>query len=145
MNPIVPPRYDSLKVMRRLTSSQLTDLIGNMPLLTMEKIVQRQLNAYNERNIDRFCENYHQEVECVRLLSNTISCQGITAFRKIYEDLFESSPKLHCELKHRIVLQDVVIDEEFITGAANYPQGLHTVVIYSFCNGLINRVWLAKA
>lgn len=110
----------------------------------MEEIVQKQLEAYNERNLDKFCKCYHQDIQCIRLLSNTVTCRGLIEFRTIYENLFNSSPSLHCELKHRIVLPDTVIDEEFVTGTAKYPNGLHAVAIYGFRDGLIDRVWFAR-
>lgn len=38
----------------------------------MENIVKKQLEAYNQRNINNFCACYHDNVECIRLLSNTL-------------------------------------------------------------------------
>jgi len=110
----------------------------------MEDVVQKQLEAYNQRNLAKFCDCYHSEIECMRLISNTITCRGIDEFRKIYENLFKDSPALHCELKSRIILLDSVIDEEFVTGVEKYPHGLHTVAIYGFREGLIDKVWFAR-
>ena len=39
----------------------------------------------------------------------------------------------------------VQIDEEWVTGALKYPNGLHAVAIYGFRDELIDRVWFAKS
>jgi len=48
------------------------------------------------------------------------------------------------EIKSRVILTDSVVDEEWITGAAKYPEGLHAVAIYAFRDGLIDRVWFTR-
>jgi len=58
--------------------------------------------------------------------------------------LFESSPNLHCEIKSRIILEQSLIEEEFITGALAFPNGLHAAAIYGFKDGFINKVRFAR-
>jgi hypothetical protein len=110
----------------------------------MEQIVQRQLDAYNRRDLKAFCDCYHSEVKVTNLIANNIGSDGKEKFTAVYKGLFESSPKLHCELKSRIVLASAVIDEEWVTGAAKYPNGLHAVAVYGFRDGLIDRVWFPR-
>lgn len=112
--------------------------------LTNEQLVERQLAAYNARDIDAFCSCFHPTVTVINLVSNKKSCEGIQQFREIYQKLFSSTPKLHCELVSRIVLDEAIIDEEIVTGLPNYSDGLHAVAIYSFADCLINRVWFPK-
>ncbi|MNT87664.1 hypothetical protein D3C72_2281110 [compost metagenome] len=69
---------------------------------------------------------------------------GMERFREGYGKLFSSSPNLHCEIKSRIVLEESVIDEEYVTGAERFPQGLHAVAIYAFREGLIDRIWFPR-
>lgn len=107
----------------------------------MTKLAQKQLDAYNQQDLEAFCSCYHPQVIVTNLLSGSIRCQGKADFTKIYRALFESSPKLHCELKSRIVLEATVMDEEYVTGSSRSPQGIHTVAIYGFRDGLIDRVW----
>ncbi len=110
----------------------------------MEQVVQRQLDAYNRRDLMDFCACYHPEVTIQKLTSNELICKGIDQFKVIYQALFESSPKLYCALKNRIVLESAVLDEEFVTGAAPFPNGLHTVAFYGFRDSLIDRVWFYR-
>ena len=36
------------------------------------------------------------------------------------------------------------LDEEWITGAARYPDGLHAVATYAFQDRLIKQIWFAR-
>lgn len=110
----------------------------------MEQIVQRQLDAYNRRDLINFCECYHSEVKVVNLISNQVICDGIERFKEIYKGLFESSPNLNAQIKSRLVLDSAIIDEEFVSGASKYPNGLHAVAIYGFRDGKIDHVWFPR-
>lgn len=107
-------------------------------------LVQRQLDAYNSKDLLTFCSCYHKEVVFIELLSNSLLCQGLESFKEMYRNLFSSSPELHCKLKKRIKQDGAIVDEEWITGAAKYPNGLHATAIYAFRDGLIDRVWIIK-
>ena len=104
-------------------------------------IVQAQLEAYNRCDLEAFCECYHPDVIVKLLMENKILIQGKNEFMLSYEKLFKSHPEQVCHLKTRIVTNDAVIDEEFITGRATHPQGLSAVAIYGFREELIDRVW----
>ena len=110
----------------------------------MEDLAQRQLYAYNQRDLKAFCECYHPDVKVMNLVSGETLCEGKSQFEKNYQERFSTSPELHCELKSRIVLDTAVIDEEWITGTLRFPNGLHTVAVYGFRDGLIDRVWFTR-
>ncbi len=110
----------------------------------MEILVQGQLDAYNSRDTTLFCSFFHSEVKAAQLISGKSLLSGMDEFEKIYRELFESNPKLHCELKSRIILESAVIDEEFVTGIARFPQGLHAVAIYGFRDDKIDRIWFPR-
>jgi hypothetical protein len=110
----------------------------------MLKMVNQQLEAYNRGDLDGFCQCYHSEVVVRFLISDRVASEAMDAFRERYRLMFSSSPQLNCELKNRIVLDTAVIDEEWVTGAKTFPEGLHTTAIYGFKDGLINRVWFAR-
>jgi hypothetical protein len=107
----------------------------------MLKIVDEQVKAYNQRNLMKFCACYHDEIKIERLFNPTKSINGIKKFQKKYEDLFNNSPLLKCEIKSRTALDHAIIDEEKISGSANFSDELHTIAIYGFRDGLIDRVW----
>ena len=104
----------------------------------MIELVQGQLDAYNARDVDKFCELYHPDVEVFKLSQEAPDCVGIEKFRAIYKALFEKFPMLHCELKSRIVINSFVIDEEFVTRTETNTA--HAVAIYNFKDNLISKV-----
>ncbi len=107
----------------------------------MENLAQKKLNAYNKRDLETFCACFHPQVKVYSLISNHSGPNGIEEFKKSYKAMFEASPQLHCLLKSRIVNETAVIDEEWVTGSARYPDGIHSVIIYGFRDGLIDRIW----
>ncbi|AHZ85960.1 hypothetical protein Bb109J_c0302 [Bdellovibrio bacteriovorus] len=99
-------------------------------------LVQGQLEAYNARDIEKFCSFYHADVAAYRLGQDVPFMMGMEAFRKSYGEKFKNTPDLHCTLKSRIVLNGKVLDEESVV-----PSGSHVVAIYDFKDGLIKDIW----
>lgn len=104
---------------------------------TPEDLAQRQLNAYNLRNIDAFLEVYADDVE-VYEYPNTLQFKGKETMRKTYTALFENTPNLHCELVGRIVQGNVVIDKERVQFG---NRKLEAVAIYHVIDGKIKKVF----
>jgi hypothetical protein len=107
-------------------------------------LVNQQLNSYNDRDLDSFCKCYHPEVKVEYLTLNKPATTGLVNFKEGYQKLFESSPTLKCEIRSRIILENTIIDEEWVSGSAFFPEGLHATAIYGFRDGLIDRVWFAR-
>ncbi|MEL6675133.1 MAG: amidohydrolase family protein [Bacteroidota bacterium] len=103
-----------------------------------EALAQRQLNAYNARDIDAFVACYHPEVK-VYGFPNQEFYTGRETMRKNYSGMFEALPDLHCELVNRMVQGNVVIDQERVSGL---PEGkvLKAIAIYTVEEGLITEV-----
>ena len=108
-----------------------------------EEIVQKQLNAYNSRNIDAFVACYTKDVMLLNAEGKVFS-QGQETMYNNYKGFFESTPKLHCELVNRIVLGNIVIDQEMVTGL-NSGEVLETIAIYTVADGLIQKVQFLQA
>lgn len=104
---------------------------------TPEQLVQRQLNAYNFRNIDAFLDTYADDVE-VYTFPDKLDYKGKATMRKIYADMFMRTPNLHCELKGRMVQGNIVIDNEHVTFGSASIDG---VAIYHVENGKIKKVY----
>ncbi|RYC67538.1 amidohydrolase family protein [Spirosoma sordidisoli] len=105
-------------------------------------LAQRQLNAYNARNIDAFLEPYADDVELYDLPDKLIG-KGKEAMRKQYSGMFERVKLLHCELVNRIVVGNTVIDHERVTFAADKPP-VQAVAIYKIENGKIQKVYFTR-
>ena len=106
---------------------------------TLEAIAQKQLDAYNNRDINAFMECYSEQCVVVDGAGNVLM-DGKKAMRKRYELLFEESPNLHCRLVSRIVLENYVLDEERVTGSRGSTEEKHVVAVYKVENGLIAHV-----
>jgi hypothetical protein len=104
------------------------------------KIIDDELVAYNNRDLETFCSFYHPNASIMRL-DGTIVASGLSDITQVYKNFFAKNPNLHCELKSRIVLSDKIIDEELISGRSDFSEVLHAVVIYQFQENLIHKVW----
>lgn len=106
--------------------------------MSPEAIVQKQVNAYNTRDIDQFAACHHPEVELFNFAETVPFTVGTTKLYAVYQDIFERSPNLNTEILHRIVLGNRVIDHERITGRKGVDL-LEMIAIYEIEDGLIRK------
>ena len=95
---------------------------------TALSLVQRQLNAYNARNIEAFMEPYADDVEIYQFPDKLLS-KGKEAMRKDYA-FFKNLPDLHCEIKERIIQGNIIIDKESVTGTGSAKPAEATAIYY---------------
>lgn len=101
-----------------------------------ETVVQRQLNAYNARNIDAFMDTYADDIE-IYTFPATFETKGKEGMRKRYADYFKHTPNLYCKIEKRIVLGNKIIDKEKVRAG---DQTIHAVAVYEVENGKIKKV-----
>ena len=104
---------------------------------TPEVLAQRQLNAYNQRNIEAFLEPYAEDVE-VYNYPDQLQFKGKDNMRAGYTGMFENVANLHCELKERIVQGNIVIDKERVQFGERI---IEAVAIYHIDNNKIKKVY----
>ena len=109
---------------------------------TPTDLAQRQLNAYNARDIDAFLEPYADDVELYDLPDKLLS-KGKEAMRTRYTTMFERRTNLHCELVNRIVVNNTVIDHERVTVAPD-QNSTQAVAIYKIEDGKIRKVYFTR-
>jgi hypothetical protein len=102
------------------------------------EVVQRQLEAYNARDLERFAATYAESITIYRLPALEPAIVGQAKLREVYTARF-SSPDLHAEIVNRIVLGNKVIDHERVRGIKETP--IEAVAAYEVEDGLIARVW----
>ena len=107
--------------------------------MTAVDVVQRQVNAYNDRDLDRFVAEYSDAILVHRMPSIEPAIVGKVKFAEFYATQRFNLPRLHAEIVNRIVLGNKVIDHERITGVKSAP--FEIVVIYEIADNLIQRVW----
>ncbi len=101
-------------------------------------VVERQLAAYNARDLERFAATYAEDITIYRMPSLQPAIQGMQQLRDVYRQRFASAT-LHAEILSRIVLGHKVIDHERVTGIREKP--LEALAIYDVSDGIIKTVW----
>ena len=106
---------------------------------TAVEVVQRQLDAYNARDLDRFLVNFSDDITVYRLPSLEPSLAGKPALAQFYASQRFNLPGLRAELVNRIVLGSKVIDHERIFGVRDAP--FEMAVAYHVVGDAIERMW----
>lgn len=106
-----------------------------------QAIMEKQVEAYNERNMEKFLSCFTDDIEFFNLHDSQRVLNGKENVREDFTKLFESSPKLNLVIKSRIVCGNYVTDHEIVHGAARYPNGIEVVSINEIQNGLIRKIW----
>jgi imidazolonepropionase-like amidohydrolase len=105
-----------------------------------ETVVQRQVEAYNARDIEAFLSFYADDVVIRHLPGGEIAWDSKDAMRPRYSKRFAENPELFCTITQRIVHGDWVVDHELVTGVKDRPR-VRAVATYEVKNGLIQNVW----
>ncbi len=106
---------------------------------TEEVIVQKQLDAYNQRDLDKFLSTYSNEIEIYNFQESKPFIAGIENLREVYSEIFNTSPNLNASIRNRIVFDNKVIDQEEVTGRTGIEL-LKVIAIYEVELDLILKV-----
>jgi hypothetical protein len=104
-----------------------------------EEPVQRQLDAYNARDLARFLAEYTDDVRVFRPPATEPVLSGKHAFGEHYAKHRFNLPNLHARLVNRIVSGNIVVDQEEITGLSDPV--LAAVAVYEIVGDKIRTVW----
>ena len=107
---------------------------------TPEAVVQRQLDAYNARDVDALLATYAPDAELFEHLAKSLA-RGAAALRERFAARFQET-NLHAALQRRIVNGNFVIDHELVT--RTFPEGpgtLEVVMIYEVRGDRIANSW----
>lgn len=104
--------------------------------------VQRQLDAYNARDLERFVAEYTDDVVAYRLPGGEPIASGKAAFAEHYRSKRFNLPELHADLVQRMVFGNKVIDQERVHGVG--PRPLEVAAIYEVTPRGIARVWFVS-
>jgi hypothetical protein len=113
------------------TNSQSTDA---------EEIVQKQLDAYNARDIEAFMANWSDDAEYFQFPS-TLLASGSAKIRERHLARFKE-PNLFGLLIKRMAVGNLVIDQETVT--RSFPDGtgrVDVIAIYQVEKGKIAKAW----
>jgi hypothetical protein len=111
--------------------------------LTTIAIVDKQLDAYNNRDIEAFAATYHDDVE-IHAFPGGLQYHGKDKLIERYGQKFASLKYLNASSLKRIVEGNILVDHELAESAsedANVVDSSITVIAaYEVIDGLIKRV-----
>lgn len=123
---------DTIKSMTFITNSEVS--------ASPEFIVNKQLEAYNSRNIDAFVDTYSKDIKICNF-PNILGTEGNDNLRASYASYFENTPNLNATIINRIIIGNKVIDKEKVT--AN-EHTFYAIAIYEVENDKIVKVTFIK-
>ena len=103
-------------------------------------VVQRQLDAYNAKDIDGLLMAYAANAELFEHPSKLLA-SGTAALRERFLARFQE-PNLHATLLGRIVMGNTVVDHEEVS--RTFPEGpgkIRLIMIYEVWEGKIAKAW----
>ncbi len=106
----------------------------------VELPVQKQLEAYNARDIDAFMVWWADDCQYYEFPSRLLA-SGTAEIRERHISRFKE-PNLHGRLIKRIIVANVVVDQETVTRTfSNGPGEVDVAAIYEVTEGKIARAW----
>ena len=108
-----------------------------------EGFVQRQLEAYNDRDLQRFVREYTDDVQVYQPPSAEPVLAGKAAFAAHYAAHRFQLPGLHAAVLSRMVFGNKVIDHELIRGIGDAP--VEAAAVYEVTPQGISKVWFFSA
>lgn len=102
--------------------------------------MQRQLDAYNARDLTALLASYAAEAELYEHPAKLLA-KGTAALRERFGVRF-LEPNLYATLLNRIVQGNLVIDHEKVS--RTFPEGpgsIELIMIYEVTAGCISRAW----
>jgi hypothetical protein len=107
-----------------------------------EDIVQRQLEAYNDHDLEAFLATYTQDATIFRMPASSPTMSGHAAIAQVYAKVF-ALPGRHAQILSRTVLGNKVVDHERVTADGAPP--LEALAVYEVRDQRIASVWLFAA
>ncbi len=104
-----------------------------------QAVVQRQLDAYNARDLERFLAAFSEDVRLYRLPATEPALSGKADFGAFYARERFVHAGLRAELLARMVLGNKVVDHERIHGVGE--RAFEVIVAYEVVEGLVVRMW----
>jgi hypothetical protein len=108
-----------------------------------EIIVQAQLDAFNEHDLDALLALFAEDVVIYDLVDGSVVLRGIEAFRSRYVAVFRDRPRVHAALVGRLELGSFVIDLERLTDGDEHPPE-DALAIYEVQGNVIRRMWFIE-
>jgi len=105
----------------------------------MNIAVQRQLEAYNARDLDAFLAQYSDDVRVFRPPAPEHLLVGKPALAAYYAQNVFVHPNLRANVIARMTSRNIVVDHEQVVGLQ--ADMFETIAVYRILDGLITAIW----
>ena len=105
--------------------------------MSPEDIVQKQVEYYNNHDLDGFISMYDDSIELYTINNTNPDLTGMSELKKKYNERFKN-PNLHVTIINRIKKDNFIIDEEYVEGISDNV--IIVVAIYEIKNEKIRKV-----
>ncbi|MEC1525447.1 nuclear transport factor 2 family protein [Neobacillus niacini] len=109
--------------------------------MSIETVVQQQIDFYNNQDIEGFASTYADEITVYTFPDNTITIFGKHALIERYTETFKK--KMFAEIKNRSIVGNRVIDWEVATNGLT-GETTSLMAIYEIKDNLISKVWFIR-
>ena len=109
--------------------------------MSIEKIVQAQIEFYNIQDLDGFASTYSDDITVYTFPDNSITISGKQALIEKYTETFKK--KMFAEIKNRSIVGNKVIDWEIATNGLT-GESTSLMAIYQVDDQLISKVWFIR-
>jgi len=124
-----------------LISGMLTVVRASLPPThDVSTVVQRQVDAYNARDLAAFLDAYSEDVMVYRMPAAQPTLSGKRAMGEFYQSQRFNIPTLHAKILSRMVAGNKVVDHELIHGIAK--DDIAAIVVYEIHDDRISKVWI---
>jgi hypothetical protein len=123
--------------------SQLSNQASAVKPADPVEVVQRQLDAYNDHDLDAFIACYREDIRAYRPPAAEPVLSGKAQFADFYATERFNVRGLRAQVLSRMVLGRRVIDHERIYGLEERPA--EVAAVYEVEDGLITTVWFFRA
>ncbi len=106
------------------------------------EIISKQLEAYNNHELEKFCSFYSENIYIYDFKTSEIILKGQEELKIQYEKRF-ANKELHANLLNRIEIGNYVIDHEEVTGLEE-NKIVYAIAIYEIKDGKIIKVSFIK-
>jgi hypothetical protein len=111
--------------------------------VTPEAVVQRQFEAANAHDIERFIAEFADDAQIFAPPAVAPALVGKAAIAHHYSTKRFNIPALRYDLLNRMVTGNIMVDHERITGIE--PEPYEVMLVYQIMNGRVQAVWLFRS
>ena len=108
---------------------------------TPADVVHRQIDAYNDGDVDEFARCFDERAVIAGLADGEPVAEGRDDIREQYGELFQSVPGIHCEVTDQLTMDDFVVCLERVTGM---DEPVEALAVYLVDGDAIRRLWLGE-